>query len=113
IYFGKKNIVENGIFMIGDSGGVIAPLAGDGIGIAMQSGKLIADLFLKKRNENLSDNEMELLFKKSWYKLFSGRMRKAKIIQNIILKNFTRNSGFFIARKFPSLLSYLIESTRN
>jgi len=80
IYFGRRNLVEDGIFFIGDAAGVIAPLSGDGIGIAMESGKLIADLFQKKRRENLSKKEIEFLFIKEWNKLFSNRMKIAKTI---------------------------------
>ena len=74
--------------MIGDAAGVIAPLAEDGIGIAMESGKLITGpLLIKKRNENLTDKELEFLFTlNKWGKLFSKRMSKAKTIQRFILK---------------------------
>ena len=40
IYFGKKNLVENGIYMVGDASGIIAPLSGDGIGMAFESAKI-------------------------------------------------------------------------
>src|SRR3990170_4438890 len=49
IFFGKRNKVENGIFMIGDAAQVIAPLAGDGISMAMDSAKLLANLFKDKK----------------------------------------------------------------
>jgi len=113
IFFGKRNLIEDDIFMIGDAAGVIAPLAGDGIGIAMESGKLAADLFYKKRRENLSDKELEFLFIKEWKKLFSNRMKTAKTIQGFILKKYRRNTGFLLVKFFPSLLPYLIKSTRN
>jgi len=113
IYFGRRNLVEDGIFFIGDAAGVIAPLSGDGIGIAMESGKLIADLFQKKRRENLSKKEIEFLFIKEWNKLFSNRMKIAKTIQWFILKKYSRNGGFMLVNSFASLLQYLIKTTRN
>jgi hypothetical protein len=113
IYFGRRNLIENGIFMIGDAAGVIAPLAGDGIGIAMESGKLIADLFHKKRKENLSDKELKFLFVKGWNKLFSKRMKTARAIQEFILKRYKRKVGFLLVKSFSSLLPYLIKTTRN
>jgi menaquinone-9 beta-reductase len=113
IYFGKRNVVENGIFMIGDAAGVIAPLAGDGIGIAMESGKLLAELFNKKRKESLSNQRTFDLYEEEWNKLFLKRMKTAKIIQNIILNNFGRKIGLGMVKIFPSLLPYLIKSTRN
>jgi flavin-dependent dehydrogenase len=45
IYFGRRNVIENGVFMVGDAARVISPLAGDGIGMALQSSQLIGELF--------------------------------------------------------------------
>lgn len=113
IYFGNRKPVENGIFMIGDSAGVIAPLAGDGIGIAIESGKLIADLFSKKRKENSSDETLYTLYNSKWNKSFLKRIKTAKIIQSLILKKKGRRAGALILKLFPSLLPYLVNSTRN
>jgi flavin-dependent dehydrogenase len=113
IYFGKRNLVENGIFMIGDAAGVIAPLAGDGIGIAMESGKLAADLLFKRKKEKLSISETEANYMSSWKKLFTKRMKTAIRIQNIIFSRFGREAGSLIIKLFPSLLPILIKSTRN
>ncbi len=37
-------MIENGIIMIGDAARVISPLAGDGIGMAMESAKLLYEI---------------------------------------------------------------------
>ncbi|MDR3626330.1 MAG: FAD-dependent monooxygenase, partial [Ignavibacteriaceae bacterium] len=44
IFFGKRSTNENGIFMIGDAAGVIAPITGDGIGMAFQSAEIISQI---------------------------------------------------------------------
>ncbi|RPI75867.1 MAG: NAD(P)/FAD-dependent oxidoreductase [Ignavibacteriales bacterium] len=113
IYFGKRNLIEDGVFMIGDAAGVIVPLAGDGIGIAMESGKLIADLFNKKRKENLADSELRNLYQIEWNNLFLKRIGKAKVIQNIIMNKFYRGTGFQLCKLFPALMPYFVKSTRN
>ena len=113
IYFGRRKLIENGIFMIGDSSGIIAPLAGDGIGIAMESGKLIADLYLKRKKERLTHDQISYLYEKEWNKLFLNRIKKAKIIQNLIINRYGREAGFRLVKIFPALLPYLIKSTRN
>jgi flavin-dependent dehydrogenase len=99
--------------MIGDSSGIIAPLAGDGIGIAMESGKLIADLYLKRKKERLTHDQISYLYEKEWNKLFLNRIKKAKIIQNLIINRYGREAGFRLVKIFPALLPYLIKSTRN
>lgn len=111
IFFGKKDVIENGIIMIGDAARVISPLAGDGIGMAMESAKLVYSLLIK---HNI--NQSEQLFsdyKKQYEKLFSKRLKTAKIIQSIILSQSTRNIAFSFADKYPALLPYLIKFTRS
>lgn len=53
IYFGKREVVENGIIMVGDAARVISPLAGDGIGMAMESAKLLYSVFSKYNPDNI------------------------------------------------------------
>ncbi len=111
IFFGKREVIENGIIMIGDAARVISPLAGDGIGMAMESAKLLYSLLIK---HNI--NQSEQLFsdyKKQYEKLFSKRLKTAKIIQSIILNRSIRNIGIRFANKYPALLPYLIKLTRN
>ena len=112
IYFGKRNLVENGVFMIGDAAGVIAPLAGDGIGMALQSAKLIASILVKSRKERLSDEETEDLYRNSWKGLFTKRLFSASLIQKILLQSGFRNSAINLVKLFPSLLPKLIKITR-
>lgn len=112
IYFGKKNLVENGVFMIGDSAGVIAPLAGDGIGMALQSAKLIASVLVKSRKESFSAEETEDLYKNNWKGLFVKRLFSASLIQKILLQSSFRNSAITLVKLFPSLLPKLIKITR-
>ncbi len=113
IYFGKREQVENGSFMIGDAGGIIAPIAGDGIGMALQSGRLIANLLLKSRKENLSLNETQMLYQHSWQKLFSKRINYGIFIQKILLESRLKNYAINFVKTFPSILPKLIDSTRS
>jgi menaquinone-9 beta-reductase len=46
IYFGRKKIIDEEIYMTGDAAGIIAPLAGDGIGMAIESARLVSDAVL-------------------------------------------------------------------
>lgn len=112
IFFGKKEVVENGIIMIGDAARVISPLAGDGIGMAMESARLLYEILSKHNLEETNREKIYSTYKKHYEKVFSKRLRIAKIIQGIILNNRSRKLGFGFANKYPSLLPYLIKFTR-
>jgi len=113
IYFGKREVVENGIVMIGDAARVISPLAGDGIGMAMESAKLFYDVIRKYNLDEIDLNKIYLDYQKKYEKAFNKRLRTARIIQGILLNKNFRKIGFGLAGKFPSILPYLIKFTRN
>ena len=111
IYFGKREVVENGIIMVGDAARVISPLAGDGIGMAMESAKLLYSVFSKYNPDNIDKIYSDYVTQ--YEKIFSKRLKTAKIIQGIILNRKSRRLGFGLAKNYPSLLPYLIKFTRN
>lgn len=113
IYFGKREVVENGIIMVGDSARVIAPMAGDGIGMAMESAKILFDVL---SNYKLDESNLPNIYKeyeRISNKIFTKRLRTAKLLQEIILNKKLRKIGFRFAEKYPALLPYLIKSTRS
>jgi menaquinone-9 beta-reductase len=112
IYFGRRNKVEDGVFMIGDAAQVIAPLAGDGISMAMDSAKLLANLFYIKKQRNISDNELYETYNHEWQKNFNKRVRTAGFIQRVLFKKIGRRIGLGGVKYFPYALNYIINSTR-
>lgn len=112
IYFGKRNLVENGILMAGDASGVIAPLAGDGIAMACQSARLASEALSQKLQNKLSAREAEEFYSNEWKRLFSKRLRNAFLIQHAVLNPALNYPAFAVGKIFPALVRYLINSTR-
>jgi menaquinone-9 beta-reductase len=113
IHFGKREVVENGIIMVGDSARVIAPLAGDGIGMAMESAKILYEVLLKYKLVESDLPKIQLDYKRQYEKAFSKRLKTARVIQGIILNKKLRKIGFTLADNYPSILPYLIKFTRS
>jgi menaquinone-9 beta-reductase len=113
IYFGNKILAQDGIFFIGDAAHVIAPLAGDGIAMAMQTAKLISEIFSGSGKNPLSRNQTEKVFIREWNKLFRKRISLALLIQKIMLNNKLRKLSYPAIKLFPSALINLIRFTRN
>jgi hypothetical protein len=112
IFFGRRNGVEQGMFMIGDAAGVIAPLAGDGIGMAIESGLLLSQVL--RQTDALHENESvpEVVYQKEWNNLFSKRRAAASMLQYAVLNRQTGNLGGMILRTFPFLTNTLLHATR-
>ena len=109
IYFGKRDIVNEGIFYIGDTAGVIAPMVGDGIGMAVQSANLVSEILIRnKLAQGKSGNEYE----NEWKNMFVRRISLAGIIQKCVLNNSFRIPGINMVSLFPSVLARIIKYTR-
>ncbi len=110
IYFGRKELVKNGIIMVGDAAKIIAPLAGDGIGMAFQSAKIASDI-IREANEDQHDIlQIEQNYNAKWKKHFLIRTSAARIVQNILLKKSFMN--LIPAPLIRSSIPLLINATR-
>ncbi|MCX6134527.1 MAG: NAD(P)/FAD-dependent oxidoreductase [Ignavibacteriales bacterium] len=112
IFFGARNLVENGIFMIGDAGRVISPLAGDGISMAMQSAHMLGRLFLDARSSTPDERALEAEYRRRWELMFNSRIRAAAALQRIVLSTPLRRFGVALLSLSPSLLRSAISLTR-
>ena len=75
ISFEKKKAVENHILMIGDTAGLIHPLCGNGMAIAIHGAKIVSELTLAFLNNKISSrNELEAKYKQEWNKNFKNRL---------------------------------------
>src|SRR6185436_16984311 len=80
ISFAHKKIVENHVLMCGDSAGLITPLCGNGMAMAIHSAKLLSELILDSHiltNQDISDMYRERLernYENAWNENFSKRL---------------------------------------
>jgi menaquinone-9 beta-reductase len=95
ISFETKQPVEDHILMIGDAAGMITPLCGNGMAMAIHSAKLASEAvtdFCLERNSRL---EMERKYHHEWSKNFQYRLWKGRKIQALFgnqkLSNFAVN----------------------
>jgi flavin-dependent dehydrogenase len=87
IFFGRRNKIENGIIMIGDTAGVVSPFSGDGIGMAFDSAKLAAECLSYQKSKNCAMENALSMYEQRWEKLFNRRIFISKLVQNFLLKS--------------------------
>jgi flavin-dependent dehydrogenase len=111
VSFLKKSQVENHVLMLGDAAGLITPLCGNGMSMAMHSAKigaLVTDDFLSGKTARLT---MEKKYAAAWKKQFARRLWFGRMIQYFFGKPATTNLFIAIMKKFPSLTRWLIKQT--
>jgi len=112
ISFDKKSPIENHIFMIGDSAGLIHPLCGNGMAMAIHSAKLFSELYLTQNGDgNINRSILEQEYTLLWNSTFKKRLKTGRSIQNLLLSSYSTSIGFTIAKLFPNLVPTIIKKT--
>ncbi len=111
ISFSKKSVVENNMLMLGDAAGMIAPLCGNGMSIALQSSKLAATCLEHFLDKKVGRKEMEEAYLKQWKKEFSKRLTTGRVLQNFFGSVFLSNLFVMSFRTFPFLANSIIRKT--
>ena len=112
ISFQKKAPVAQHIFMIGDSAGLIHPLCGNGMAMAIHGAKLFSELFINEFKKIHWDRaSIETSYSNLWSETFVGRLQTGRFIQKLLLNPRTAHFGMTIAQQFPSLVPKIIKKT--
>ena len=112
VSFDKKSLVENHVLMIGDTAGLIHPLCGNGMAMAIHSAKIISELIEKfKNNEVKTRNELEKRYIEKWNTNFKKRLSVGRFLAFLLQNKLISNVLMKIMIKFPSLLPIIIKST--
>jgi menaquinone-9 beta-reductase len=83
ISFAKKNPVENHLLMVGDTAGLITPLCGNGMAMAISAAKMAAELLILQKKEGFDRGTLENKYVKNWFSAFSTRLWVGRNVQNL------------------------------
>lgn len=111
INFNKKTQVEDHIFMLGDSAGMITPLCGNGMSIALHTSKIAVQLINDFLQNRVSRSEMEDLYKKQWTFQFAKRLQTGRMLQRFFGSEQLSNLFIGTFRSLPFLATPLIKMT--
>ena len=103
ISFEKKEQVLNHILMLGDTGGLISPLSGNGMSMAFHASKIGAGLMSQYLEGNINRLIMEQTYTQQWKQQFNRRISTGRFVQSKFGKMQT--TAFFL--KTMKLLPFL------
>lgn len=111
ISFSKKTQTENHVLMLGDAAGMITPLCGNGMSMAMHSA-LIAfekiNLFIQQK---ISRKQLEESYTTEWNQNFSARLATGRIIQRFMGSELATSVFLNTMQTFPALSKKVIRFT--
>jgi menaquinone-9 beta-reductase len=111
VNFNKKTTVENHVIMIGDAAGMITPLCGNGMSIALHTAKIASQLANRFLRSEMTRTEMEKNYKEVWDKNFSGRLKTGRLLQNLFGNTAISNRFVRLIKVLPFLAKPLIRMT--
>ncbi len=112
ISFETKEPVYNHILMAGDAAGMIAPLCGNGMAMAIHSGKLVSDLIIDAAKNQHSNTWLEEMYSTQWNNLFAGRLRTGRMIQHYLFGSaWSSRLAVSLAVNSKSIVNFIVRRT--
>lgn len=107
ISFAEKEKVDQHILMTGDTAGLIHPLCGNGMAMAIHSAKIASEQLLLNGNRNM----LESNYRKIWKNEFGKRIQAGKLLSALFRKDRLSTAVMKGLIMFPALLPVIIRQT--
>jgi menaquinone-9 beta-reductase len=111
ISFSRKTQVENHVLCIGDAAGMITPLCGNGMSMALHASRIAAEPIAAFLENRLSRDMMEKSYEENWNRQFAGRLKTGRMIQRFFGSPFWSVALIRFMKPFPFLVRILIRQT--
>lgn len=111
ISFEQKQLVEHHVLMIGDAGGMITPLCGNGMSMAMHGSKLAFEQVHAFLQHEITRAQMEECYSRNWQQQFAKRLKTGRLIQGLFGKSSVTNLFINSVKTLPFLAKPLIRLT--
>lgn len=112
VSFERKASVKDHILFLGDAAGLIHPLCGNGMAMAIHSAKIAAELILEQPEPSLDQRvRLEKEYTSRWNRNFSRRIRTGRILQKILLDQRLSSISQQLVSGIPFVLPQIIKRT--
>ncbi len=111
ISFATKTPIENHVLMAGDAAGMITPLCGNGMALAIHAAKILSELVKEFVEGKLTREQLEIMYTKKWTSLFANRLWSGRQIQRLFGDEWTSNLAVNLMRNSKSIANLIIRNT--
>jgi len=107
--FNPKKPVEDHLFMSGDAAGLITPLCGNGMALAIHSAYLLSQIIIKNvKNEKINNFQIEKEYCQTWEKHFRKRLWYGRKVQTLFGSAITSEIAVGMIKTVPKFGELLI-----
>ena len=112
ISFDHKSPVENHILMCGDSAGMIHPLCGNGMSMAIRSAQIVSELIIDYFHNKITSRELlEKTYTTAWNTDFRKRLKVGHMVANVFKNNKLADISIGILKIMPFVIPSIIKRT--
>ena len=112
ISFEAKEPVNNHILMIGDTAGLIHPLCGNGMAMAIHSAKIVSELLHQRIKGQINSRiALEESYTAGWNREFKSRLKTGRMLSSLLRNNKFESLAMNALTKMPFLLHKIIKQT--
>ena len=112
VSFHEKKPVENHIIMCGDTAGLIHPLCGNGMAMALHSAKMASESIHTYFKSGFGDrSQVEKEYETQWQHMFAKRLWMGRQLQRVLLNPRLSHIAMGILTNSPYIVSKLIKNT--
>ncbi len=111
ISFERKSLIEHHVLMVGDAGGMITPLCGNGMSMALHGSKLAYEAIAPFLRNELTREAMEQSYARVWTNIFAQRLTIGRWVQRFFGKTWMTNLFIAMLKPFPFLVRAIVKQT--
>lgn len=112
ISFAPKKVVEGHVLMSGDTAGMIAPLCGNGMAMAIHSAKILSELIVEHANRPVFDRSaLEEDYTQAWSLAFRRRLWIGRNVQRLFGHRRASSLTVALAKRSKTITNLIIKQT--
>ena len=110
--FKPKSLIEDHVLMSGDTAGLITPLCGNGMAMAIHSGKLLSDILIAHRGQwQVHRSQIEQEYTQVWNRTFKKRLWVGRQTQNLFGASVASEIAVGLMRFSPWIARMIMKGT--
>ncbi len=112
VSFERKEPVYNHILMVGDTAGLIHPLCGNGMAMAIHAAKIASELLHQRIEGKINSREaLEESYTAHWNREFKRRLKMGRMLAALLRNTNLESLAISAMIKMPFLLNSIIKKT--
>jgi len=110
--FEKKKAIEKDVLMVGDAAGLITPLCGNGMAMAIHSAKVLSEIIIcNRKGADFQSEEILNQYEKRWRHLFAFRLWTGRTIQRLFGNSYSSEFAVELMKRSPWVSRQIIKNT--